>query len=237
MYKMYINGILFPVTPSKIVIKTKNQNKTINLIDEGEVNLLKDTGLMEVQIDKLLIPNHHYPFAVYTGVFHRAKYYLDKLTAWKASGKSVTFLFVRKSPNKIDFGSTRIKASIEELQFTEDTGNGMDVEVKLTLKQYKDVGIKKLVRKKKKSSSNGSKKTTVTVKKHRASKSIAKSYTVVKGDCLIKIAKSQLNDSGRWREIYTLNKNIIESNAKKHGRKSSSDGWWIYPGTKLKLPK
>lgn len=233
---MYINGVLFPVTPSKLVIKTKNQNKTINLINESEVNVLKDAGLMEVQIDKLLIPNQRYPFAIYSGTFHRAKYYMDKLTAWKSSGKALTFLFVRKAPNKINFGSTRLKVSIEELQFTEDAGNGMDVEVKLTLKQYKDVGIKKLVRKKKKSSSS-SKKTTVTVKKHRASKPIAKSYTVVKGDCLIKIAKSQLNDSSRWKEIYTLNKNVIESTAKKHGRKSSSDGWWIYPGTKLKLPK
>ena len=51
------------------------------------------------------------------------------------------------------------------------------------------------------------------------------------------IARKQLDDSTRWREIYDLNQKTIEAEAKKRGRKSSSNGYWIYPGTKLKLPK
>ena len=31
-------------------------------------------------------------------------------------------------------------------------------------------------------------------------------------------------------------KAAIEAAAKKYGRSSSSNGWWIYPGTVLKLP-
>ena len=37
-------------------------------------------------------------------------------------------------------------------------------------------------------------------------------------------------------EIYELNKDTIEAAAKKYGRSSSSNGWWIYPGTVLQLP-
>lgn len=59
---------------------------------------------------------------------------------------------------------------------------------------------------------------------------------VKSGDCLINIAKKQLNDGSKWQKIYSLNKTTIEAEAKKHGRKSSSNGHWIYPGTKLKLP-
>ena len=40
----------------------------------------------------------------------------------------------------------------------------------------------------------------------------------------------------KWQSIYNLNKAAIEAAAKKYGRSSSSNGWWIYPGTVLKLP-
>lgn len=234
-YSMYINGVLFPVTPSKITMKVKNQNKTFNLINEGEVNLIKDAGLTDIQIDELLLPNFRYPFAVYTGVFHRAEYYLKKLDQWKSSNKPVVFLVTRSSPGrKFLLYSTRMNVTIEDYQIIEDVKNGMDVSIKLNMKQYKDWGIKKLVLKKSSSSNSTTKK--AVVKKTRSTKEIAKTYIVVKGDCLIKIAKKQLNDSSRWKEIYNLNKSVIESTAKKYGRKSSSNGWWIYPGTKLKLP-
>lgn len=41
MYDVYLDKILLPVTPSKIDTKIKNANKTINLINDGEVNIIK----------------------------------------------------------------------------------------------------------------------------------------------------------------------------------------------------
>ena len=41
MYELYIDGVLFPVTPGSLNIKINNKNKTITLINEGEVNLIK----------------------------------------------------------------------------------------------------------------------------------------------------------------------------------------------------
>ena len=46
----------------------------------------------------------------------------------------------------------------------------------------------------------------------------------------------KLGNGTKWQSIYNLNKAAIEAAAKKHGRSSSSNGWWIYPGTVLKLP-
>lgn len=43
-YKMYIAGVLMPVTPSKVQLKIKNQNKTLNLINGEEINILKSAG-------------------------------------------------------------------------------------------------------------------------------------------------------------------------------------------------
>lgn len=61
-------------------------------------------------------------------------------------------------------------------------------------------------------------------------------YTVVSGDSLWKIAQAKLGNGARHSEIYNLNKEIIESTARKHGKSSSNNGWWIYPSTVLQLP-
>ena len=37
-YDMYFDKCLFPVTPEKISIKINGNNKTVNLINEGEIN-------------------------------------------------------------------------------------------------------------------------------------------------------------------------------------------------------
>ncbi len=62
-------------------------------------------------------------------------------------------------------------------------------------------------------------------------------YTIKKGDTLWSIATRFLKKGSRYTEIYKLNKNALEKAAKKHGRKSSNNGWWIYPGTKITIPK
>lgn len=53
----------------------------------------------------------------------------------------------------------------------------------------------------------------------------AKTYTVVSGDSLWKIAQKILGDGSRWREIYDLNKDTIGSNPN-----------LIYPGQVYNLP-
>ncbi len=53
----------------------------------------------------------------------------------------------------------------------------------------------------------------------------AKTYTVDSGDNLSAIAKQELGDANRWREIYELNKEVIGKNPD-----------LIQPGMELKLP-
>lgn len=79
-YRLYMDGILFPVTPSKITMKINGKNETVTLINEGEANILKSPGLTDVDFE-LLLPAVQYPFAVYPSGFRPAKYYLDKLEA------------------------------------------------------------------------------------------------------------------------------------------------------------
>lgn len=238
MYQMYIEKVLFPVTPGKLTIKVNGTNKTLTLINEGEVNLIKSPGLTDVSTEVLLPTLTEYPFATYTDGFQPPDYYLEKLEAWKQKRKAVTFKFLRTSPNgKKLLWDTSIPVTIEDYQSTEDAeSEGFDVSVKISMKQYKEWGAKKLVIKKSKKKKSKKKK-TATKKKTRKTKTPAKTYTVKKGDTLIGIARKQLGNGSKHKSIYSLNKKAIEAAARKHGRKSSSNGHWIYPGTKLKLPR
>ena len=252
MYKMYIGGVLFPVTPGKISYKINGMNETTDLINGGEVNIIKTTGLTDITIDEILLPvSQPYPFASYKNGFNSAWHYLDKLETWKKRKKPVKFKITRQSPNgRVIFRPTNFEVTIEGYEIIEDASKyGMDICVKLEMKQYRYWGAKKLKTGSKNNKGSGkgssrktgkdatgSKKQEASIKKTRNAKDPAGSYVVKKGDCLMYIARKELGDGTRWKEIYSLNEKVIEKEARKRGRKSSSNGHWIYPGTKLKLP-
>lgn len=228
MYQMYIDKILFPVTPGKLQVNINGTNKTITLINEGEVNLIKSPGLTDISTEVLLPTLTEYPFAVYANGFQKPDWYLDQLEKWKQSKKPVPFKMLRTSPNgKELLWDTNIPVTIEDYKIVEDADSqGLDVMVDISMKEYRQWGAKKLKKK-------FGKKTVV--EKLRRAKSPAKSYVVKKGDSLFMIAKRQLGNSARWKEIYKLNKKAIESQAKKHGK--PGNGSWLLQGEKLKLPK
>lgn len=247
-YLMYIDDVLFPITPGKVTMKVKGKNKAITLIHEGEVNLMKSPGLTEISIDKLLLPAlQNYPFAncenVYGGsaAFHNASYYLDCLEAWKTNRSPVKWKMIRMSPDGCTLlWDSSMDVTIEKYDIVEDASNqGLDVMVKLEMKQYVYFAAKKLVVKKKKKSKKKSKKTKMVCKKVRAKKkNPAKSYTVLENDCMQSIAKKQLGNGARWMEIYDLNKNDMDLRARLEGHRSALEGLEcrVYPGEVLKLP-
>ena len=54
-YQFYLDGVQLPVAPSKLQLKIKNQNKTMALINESEVNVLKLPGLTEISFDFIIL--------------------------------------------------------------------------------------------------------------------------------------------------------------------------------------
>lgn len=70
-----------------------------------------------------------------------------------------------------------------------------------------------------------------------ATSSGGNTYTVVSGDTLWAIAKRFYGAGTKYTIIYNANKDIIESTAKAHGKSSSSNGHWIWPGEVLTIPE
>ena len=75
-----------------------------------------------------------------------------------------------------------------------------------------------------------------TAKKAESNSGEAKTYTIVSGDTLWKISTKFLGSGAKYMQIYNPNKSVIEDAAKSHGRSSSSNGHWIWPGTVLTIP-
>lgn len=212
MYLFYLGEVHLPITPSKLQIKVNGNNKTVTLINEGEVNLIKPTGLSDISFD-VLLPNVKYPFASYPDGFKDAEYYLGVLRELKASDKPFQFIVSRITPSGNYLFDTNFKAIIEDYTITEDADKyGYDVGVSIKLKQYREYGTKILSLNTNTSQSgsqeggSNDKKATATVEKKRElEKTISKTHTVKSGETLWAICKKELNNGARYKEIATLN--------------------------------
>ena len=220
-YEFYLGKTLLPVTPSSLQIKVGNNNKTVTLINEGEINILKEPGLKDIDF-KVLLPNAEYGFAKYKDGFQPAAYFIQLFEELKANKEPFQFIVVRKYPNGNALFRTNIKVSLEDFSTEEDADEGFDVVVKMRLKQYRDYGTKTCT-----INFSGS-KPKASVLEARGLSANAPSggtYTVKKGDSLWKIAASQLGNGSKWNSIYEANKSVIGGNPNK-----------IYPGQKLTIP-
>lgn len=140
-YSVYLGTTLLPITPSSMSMKIGNQNSTLNLIDYGEVNLLKSAGLTTVSFDALL-PNVSYPFATYTGGYQPASTYLAVLESLKTAVEPFQFIVTRSMPNGTSLSGTNLTVALEDYTIKEDAGQGFDVLVSITFKQYVAYGTK-----------------------------------------------------------------------------------------------
>lgn len=219
-YSFFLDGVQFPIAPSSMETQINNNNSTITLINESEVNILKKAGLTDISFD-LLLPNSKYPFAVYPDGFQPATFYLEKLESLKLSNKPFQFIVSRMKPNGDLLFDTNMKVSLEEYPIQEDVENGFDIVVSLNLKQYREYGTKIIELKK---ATNQNDKPVATGTKPRESNNTPpKSHKVVKGDTLWAICKKYYGK---------VTKAMTDELAKKNAIKNPD---LIYPGQVIKL--
>lgn len=208
-YDFYLKKCLLPIPPQKLQIKINNANKTLSLINEGEINILKKAELSDIEFECEL-PQVKYPFAVYKSSFKNAEYFLNYFENLKTGLKPFQFIVSRTLPNGKVLFSTNFKVTMESYTIDESAANGFDVTVKIKLKQWRDYGTKTV------SIKTTSSSTTAAVEKKRSAESSpapaeTQSYTVVAGDCLWNIAKKYYGDGSLYTKLVEANQNVLAS--------------------------
>lgn len=220
-YYFYLGNTLLPITPDKLTLKIDNKNKTVDLINNTEINILKNPGLTEIEF-KALLPNVRYPFALYKNNFQNALYYLKIIEKLKVNRIPFQFIVSRKLPNNKILFDTNMKVSIEEYKISEDAKEGFDVIVDIKLKQYVEYSTKVLeTNEYTNSTTNRSLTTTQT---DNISNTGGQNYIVKKDDNLWNIAKKFYGDGSQYKNILNANKEkIVNPNL-------------IYPGQVIWIP-
>ena len=221
MYYFYLDKLLLPIAPEKLQLKIGNNNKTLTLINEGEINILKKAKLTDIEFE-VLLPNVKYPFATYNDNFQNASYFLENIEKLKTSEKPFQFIVSRKMPSGKILFDTNIKVSLEDYTISEEAEEGFDVKVSIKLKQYKDYSTKTV---------------QITIKQERPRPVVVqtpsrpattapttRTYTVVRGDCLWNIAKKYYGNGSQYTRIYNANRDKIKNPS------------LIYPGQIFVIP-
>lgn len=228
-YDFYLDGVQLPITPGKLEVKITNKNKTVDLINDGEVNILKTPGLSEFSFEAEFTHNK-LPF--YRGQFKDVQFFLSKLELLKTDCKPFQFIVSRELGNKVLFNTNR-KVSLEEYNIVEDADNGSDFKIAIKLKQYRDYSTKKLVpAPPKKTNETG--RPSVKIEPKRVDSVNApnsKTYTVKSGDSLWSICQKQLGNGSLYKKVYELNKTMMD----KANKNKNLSKYTIYKGQVLKL--
>lgn len=219
MYRLYLKRegkqILLPVTPAEIKTKTGNRNKTVYILNFGEMNLAKKPGLREITFTALL-PGRQYSFVQTEGGFREPEYFLNCFQEYKAAAKPVQLILFRRLADGTQLFCGNLDVLLEDYTVTEKGGEQGDFWVEMRWKEWKAA---KSIRYSVKSENGGN--VLLEQGQERQAKTPAASYTVKKGDCLWSIAKRELGDGTKYKEI-----------AQKNG---ISDPNKIYPGQVLRL--
>lgn len=223
-YRLYLDGTLFPVIPSKLTLKINGNNETVTLINEGEAVILKQPGLTDIEFE-LLLPAVEYAFAVYPDGFRKPQFYTEKLEALMTAKQPFQYIVTRTDLKNKKLFDTNMTVCLQDYSIVEDAGEGFDLTVKVKLKQYREFTTKQCTL------DISLPKPLAAMQQTRASSQNAPSggsYTVQKlspADCLWRIAKQFYGDGNKWNTIYNANKSVIGGNPN-----------LIYPGQVLTIP-
>lgn len=196
--------LVLPVTPAKYIWRHPNRIETVRLDQLGEINLPGGARMGECTLEDVLLPAQLYPFCV-PGARAAPYSYLYDLEVWSDRGTKLRWIV----------SGTSINASvmIEEITQGERDGSN-DLYLTIALRQWRRPEAPVLA------VSGGGAETARETGTGAAS---AKTYTVVKGDCLWNIAKRFYGSGADYKRLAAANPAIKNPNL-------------IYPGQVLIIP-
>lgn len=191
---------------------------TYDILSRGEAVVPTGTGLATVSWEGTFPGTVRTDTAMLRGEWNEPSYYHNILEDWK---KNLTPLNIMVTGYPIN-----MDVYLEDYDATPVGGFG-DMDYRISFNEIRNLIV---------TSTTEIKKSSTKTETTRSTPKTT-SYTIKQGDTLWAIAKRYLGAGSKWQTIYNANKDIIESTAKKHGKKSSNNGWWIYPGVTIQIPQ
>lgn len=208
--------IRFPILPEKIKYKSGDTEfATYDIMNRGAVAIPTGVGLAKIGWPAEFPGEGRQDDPTIRGTWQPPKYFHETLEDWKAKGTLLTII-VTGYPINFDVDISTYEAEL--------SGPFGDMQYTIELQEHRDIVIK-------------TEQATTSSSESTRPTEAPTTYTIKSGDSLWRIAERLLGSGSKWNTIYNANKDIIESTAKKRGKKSSNNGWWIFPGVTLSIPK
>lgn len=209
--------IYIPVNPKNISCKFKGYFQEYNIINLGTTNIPAGDDITTISWSSFF-PGNRLKKQPYVNRYKKPITFHNRLETWRKNGTKL----------KLNITGTPINFWVHIASYEPEISDAFgSIYYSIEFMKVVPISVDKVKKKTSKNKTSG-KRTTKT--------SSQKKYTVKKGDCLWNISKKFYKTGTQWKKIYNANKSVIEKTAKKYGKKSSSNGHWIFPGTVLKIP-
>ena len=212
----------FPSLPSEITVGNGANHRSYKIIGLGDVQIPKGTNSEQISWESVFYgPSKQGEAMMQT--------YMDPLQCvnilegFRDSGTPLTVMCTGVGINR--------DMTISDFQWKPYGGHG-NIRYSIIFTQWKSQQVKV----NRNAETNHAPNSAADTPEGRPEPPPAQNYTIKSGDTLWAIAQKKLGGGSNWQKLYNANKDVIEAAAKKHGKKSSDNGHWIYPGTTLTIP-
>lgn len=202
--------VQLPVNPEQVSITSSHGYEDIQVTHLGEYTLIGEATLKEYSFSSFLPRDYHSGYCEYEEIPDPWET-VETIEQWMKGRKPIRLTITGTPINT--------EVTIRSFNFSERAGTPGDIYYELQLKQFIHLEFRTI-------ESSPDKATTSTTKHRPIAKAVPKTYVVIPGDTLWKIAQRTLGNGDRWPEIYETNKQTIGKNPD-----------LIYPGQKLVIPQ
>lgn len=202
--------LMLPVNPATFSVKCGSNNDKVNIVGLGEITIMQGRPALQITFSSF------FPAAYFPGCKVQNPTapltIIEQIKKWKDSDKPIHLIATQCGIN--------MYCTIEDFPHSESGGDVGTYAYTLTLKEYRDVSVRQIM-------ITDNQITLPKPTDPRVDNTVnPKTYTVVYGDSLWKLAKRFYGDGALYTKIYNANKALIGGNPH-----------LIYPGQVLTIPE
>lgn len=237
MYRMFLimdgREYAIPVLPERLTVKSPGNNEKAQILEIGDINILRKKGLRELSW-KALYPINDAPFVSGKAAISPADF-IKAIQSQRDSLKPLRFLLIG---NDLDIN---VNMGIEKFEYEEKYGEVGDIYYEVELKEWKNYAPQRIVLSVPAVPAATAAPVQVSARTPVAQVQAAprpgnppqaRTYTVVRGDSLWAIAQRLYGNGTRYPEIYRANQALIDG----RNRGTRNSKYTIFPGQVFQIP-